>query len=109
MTKIFYDSDDLKNRFSEEVSSLIVELESAKNAADSFDVPSYYWDYFEYKSYLKSLSSDIKGIIEKCEKINNWIDSSIKSYMLFSEGAIDLFNSIDNLDIKERTSIVRRY
>ena len=109
MAKVFYDSDDLKNNFLEKIDSLITELNSAKNDADSFDIPSYYWDYFRYKSYLRGLSSDIKDIIEQCKIVNNWINSSIKAYKLFSENAISSFNSIDDLDIKERTSIVRKY
>lgn len=109
MTKVFYDSDNLKNKFLRNLDSVMEELQSAKRDADSFDVPSYYWDYFKYKSYLKGLSSDIGDIIDLCKNVERWIDSSMKSYNLISENAIDVFNSIEEMDIKERSSIVIKY
>ena len=106
MTKVFYDSDNLKGKFLRNLDSVIEELRSAKHDAEFFDVPSYYWDYFKYRSYLKGLSSDINDIIESCKRIEKWIDSCMQSYDSFYDNAIVGFNSIEELDIKERSSII---
>ena len=106
MAKVYFDSDKLNSDFLGYLDSLKTSLKNAKSIASSFDVPSVYYDYFRYKSYLQSLDSDITTIITNAESIETWVKSSIKSYQTFSDNAVESFNKIEDIEIKPRESIV---
>lgn len=101
MSKIYFNMDKLENDFIPALDELEKALLTAKNAASSLEVLP-----FGQSGYLVALPGEIGKQFSEQQKVESWIRGCIRSYNAFSEDTISSFNSIEDVEIKPRESIV---
>jgi len=114
MAKIFFDTDELEGLESilDDISS---SLSSMMEKVCEFDVPSVWYDWFSQKQFLDDSYRDsgspnlYRGISDaknSCSEIEKWIGNCKKNFKSFSDNLVTSIDSIEDVDLKPRESIV---
>ena len=103
MSKLLINSNNLKNLFLPTINDGIDDLVSAINAAESLDIPAG----FSYRTYLRNLPESIRKCKSLCVVVRDFVTTSIVELNNISLETCELFNKIEPIVIKERTSIIK--
>lgn len=101
--KVLINSEGLKNHFNPLINDSIEKLNTAITTCEGLEIPVG----FSYKSYLNSLAETLKENRNNCVIIRDFVANSIVDFNYSTNEITDLFNNMDIIKIKDRTSIIK--
>ena len=106
MNRLHFDSQSVRNHVIPNINSAINNngLERAKQIANSLVVP---YD-FEYRSFVRDLSSEINSIKSNCENLSSWLNQSVNSIDNIQNNEMVKINNLSVKQIQGRDSIVNK-
>lgn len=114
MGRIFFDTDEL-DKLSSEVDDIKSSFDTMKTTVENFDVPSVWYDWFYYRSYLddnyryisdSNLYKSVMNARDDCKGVLSWIAACKTNLTTFSDDAESSFSDIEVTELKTRASIV---